>query len=160
MFRSALACLIALLGIFALNARADDEALVSGQTLYLPVYSHIYHGDLGKTGKPGYTLVSIHVSIRNTDTRTPIKIASARYYDTQGKLVREFVPAPQAIPPLGTLELFVPRTDMAGGSGANFLIAWSAEAPVNPPLVEALHADIREARTLVFTTAARPIRPR
>jgi hypothetical protein len=54
----------------------------------------------------------------------------------------------------------VPRTDVTGGSGANFLIVWTADVPVNPLLVEALHADIREARTLVFTTTARPIRAR
>ena len=32
--------------------------------------------------------------------------------------------------------------------------------PANPPLVEALHADIREARTLLFVTTARPIQTR
>jgi len=82
----------------------------------------------------------------------------ARYYDTQGGLVREFVPTIQTIPPLGTIELFVPRADMAGGSGANFLIAWSAESPASPLLVEALHGDIREARSLVFLTGARPVK--
>lgn len=153
------ACLALALAAAPASAQ-QEQPLSTGQTLYLPVYSHLYHGDLDKTGKPGYTSVSVHVSIRNTDPKTPIKVLSARYFDTQGKPVREFVTAAQTLPPLGTLELFVPRADMAGGSGANFLIAWSAEAPANPPLVEALHADIREARTLVFSTSARPIRVR
>ena len=70
------------------------------------------------------------------------------------------LPAPQTIPPYGTHELYVARSDSSGGSGANFVIEWSAERPINPPLVEALHADIREARTLLFVTTARPIQTR
>lgn len=139
---------------------ADEPALLSGQTLYLPVYSHVYHGDPGKGGKPEQTLVSTHVSVRNTDPQTPIRLVSARYYDTRGKLARSYLNAPVTIPALGTHELFVPRTDAAGGSGANFLIVWTAETPANPPIVEALHADIREARTLMFITTGQPIKVR
>jgi hypothetical protein len=137
---------------------AQDVTLSSGQALYLPVYSHLYHGDVQpKTGKPSMTLVSTHVSVRNTDPKERIKLTSARYYNTDGTLLREYLPTPQIIPPLGTYELFVPRTDSSGGSGANFLIDWTAEKPVNSPLVEGLHADIREARTLLFMTTGRPL---
>ena len=132
----------------------------SGQTVYLPIYSHLYHGDLDAQGKPLQTLLSAHVSIRNTNTNKSLKLHYARYYDTDGKLLKEFVPSIVVIPPLGTHELFVPRSDASGGSGANFLIAWSAETSVNPPLVEALHADIQPERTLTFITSARPIQPR
>lgn len=137
-----------------------QEALSSGQTLYLPIYSHLYHGDLDRSGKPGETLTSAHISIRNTDAGASLRVASARYYDTAGKLLKEYVPAPRTIPPLGTLELFVPHTDVSGGSGANFLITWSADGPINPPLVEALHADIRASRSVVFITTARVLQPR
>ena len=130
-----------------------------GQVLYLPIYSHIYHGDLDKQGKPTQTLLSAHVSIRNTNSQESVKVLYARYYDTDGKLVKDFDPNPLTIPPLGTHELFVQRSDISGGSGANFLIAWSAGSLVNPPLVEALHADIQPARTLTFITTARPVYP-
>ena len=63
----------------------------------------------------------------------------------------------RSVPPLGTLELFVPRADTSGGSGANFLIEWSSAQPVSAPLIEALHADIREARTLFFVTTGRVV---
>ena len=130
------------------------------QVLYLPIYSHVYHGDLDERGKPVQTLLSAHVSIRNMNTNRALKLLYARYYDTDGKLLKEFVPNPIVIPPLGTHELFVPKSDESGGSGANFLISWSAETSVNPPLVEALHADIQPSRTLIFTTSARPIVPK
>jgi hypothetical protein len=146
-----------LLAVAACTAFAQ-EPLSAGQSLYLAIYSHLYHGDVNpRTGKPSETLVSTHVSIRNTDMKTPLKVTSARYYNTEGKLLREYLPAPKTIPPLGTLELYVPRSDSSGGSGANFIIDWSAERPINPPLVEALHADIREARTLLFVTTGRPL---
>lgn len=143
-------------------AGAQEAApLSAGQSLYLPIYSHLYHGDVHpKTGKPSETLVSTHISIRNTDPRASFRITGARYYNTVGKLLREYLPQPQTVPPLGTYELYVPRSDSSGGSGANFIIDWSAEKPINPPLVEALHADIREARTLLFVTTGRPIQTR
>lgn len=150
--------------LFCLHAVAVAQTvpqLSPGQSLYLPIYSHLYHGDVNpRTGKPSETLVSTHISIRNTDPVAGMKVVSARYYNTEGRLLREFLAKPQAIPPLGTYELYVPRSDSSGGSGANFIIDWVADKPVNPPLVEALHADIREARTLLFVTTARPIQTR
>ncbi|KAF0163998.1 MAG: hypothetical protein FD157_2363 [Rhodocyclaceae bacterium] len=144
-----------------LAAAQEMPQLSAGQSLYLPIYSHLYHGDVHpRTGKPSETLVSTHISIRNTDPSAGMKVVSARYYNTDGKLLREFLQKPQAIPPLGTYELYVPRSDSSGGSGANFIIDWRADKPINPPLVEALHADIREARTLLFVTTARPIQTR
>lgn len=155
-FRTAFAA--SLLGIAAIAAAQDSPSLASGQSLYLPIYSHLYHGDVHpKTGKPSETLVSTHVSVRNTDPASGIKVLSARYYNTEGRQLREFLTRPQLIPPLGTFELYVPRSDSSGGSGANFIIDWTADKPINPPIVEALHADIREARTLLFVTTARPI---
>lgn len=159
MKRLATILLFAILAPLAAGADDENAPLSAGQTLYLPIYSHLYHGDLDRSGKPRETLVSAHVSIRNTNPRAAIRIGSARYFDTRGRPVREFLAAPVAVPPMGTHELFVPRADVSGGSGANFLIVWDADGPVNPPLVEALHADIREARTLLFVTTARPIRP-
>jgi len=157
LLRSA-AAIVAL--VLASGAAAQNPVgLSSSQVLYLPIYSHIYHGDQDKQGRPSQTLVSTHVSIRNTDPQVAVRILYARYYDTEGKLVREFLRAPLTIPPLGTHELFVPRGDVSGGSGANFLIAWNAAEAANPPLVEALHADVQAARTLIFVTTARPINP-
>lgn len=152
---------LALCCLPALAAAQGMLPLSAGQSIYLPVYSHLYHGDVNpRTGKPSETLVSTHVSIRNTDPATGMKVVSARYYNTDGKLLREFLPKPQTIPPFGTYELYVPRSDSSGGSGANFVIDWNADKPINPPLVEALHADIREARTLLFVTTGRPIQAR
>lgn len=136
-----------------------STAKSSGQTLYLPIYSHIWHGDFDRTGEPAKTLVSISVSIRNTDPANAIRVSSAQYYDTNGRKLKEYVASPRTIAPMGTYELFIPRSDDSGGSGANFLISWSADTAVNPPVVEGVHANLPAGRSIVFTTSARPLAP-
>lgn len=128
-----------------------------GQQLYLPIYSHIWHGDVTADGERARTLVSVSVSIRNTDLVKPIRITSAQYYDTDGKKLKEYVTSPKTIGPMGTHELFVPRGDDTGGSGANFVISWKSDAPASPPIVEGLHANLPAGRSIAFTSTARPI---
>jgi hypothetical protein len=128
-----------------------------GQTLYLPIYSHVWHGEMDKKGQPMKVLVSVSVSVRNTDPARSISIPSALYYDTDGKKLREYVTSPRVIGPMGTYELFVPRSDDTGGSGANFVISWKSDTPVSPPIVEGFHASLVVGRSIAFTTSARPI---
>ena len=147
--------------VFALSgglASAQTPPVRSlGQVLYLPIYSHIWHGETDGKGQPTKTLVSVSVSIRNTDPLKSIRVTSAQYYDTDGKKLREYVMAPKTIGPMGTYELFVPRSDDTGGSGANFVIAWKSDTPASPPIVEGLHANLPAGRSIAFTTSARPI---
>ena len=155
------ASLILCLGLLlSTPLRADEGAALSkGQLVFLPVYSHIYHGSLDRKGNPGKVLLSALVSIRNADPKRPIRVTSARYFNTEGKMLRDFVAAPRSVPAFGTLELFVEQHDESGGSGANFAITWDAETPVNPPVIAAVHAAVEGARSLLFSTAGTPIRP-
>ena len=66
-------------------------------------------------------------------------------------------PPPVVLPPLGTLELFVELNDASGGSGANFIIKWNAEQPINPPLVESLHANMDGGKAVIFMTQSVPV---
>lgn len=151
--KTALVCSSLLLaGTLALAQSAPPKS--TGQALYLPIYSHIWHGDSDRSGQPAKTLVSVSVSIRNTDARQPIRITSAQYFDTEGRKLREYLGAPQVIAPMGTYELFVPRSDDTGGSGANFVIHWKADKAASPPLVQGLHANMPAGRSIAFTTAA------
>jgi hypothetical protein len=141
-------------------AAQDDVSLSKGQALYLPIYSEIWHGDRVIDGRyPLKNQVSALVSIRNASLKTPIKIVSARYFSTDGKLLKQFVDAPKTIGPMGTYELFVERQEAKGGSGANFIIQWEAATPTNPPVIEAVHADIKGHSTFTFVTTAHPINP-
>lgn len=149
----ALALLLAATSAMAQEIRAPSK----GQSLYLPVYSHMLYGNISSKGQAARVLLSAMVSIRNTDMKRPIRVLSARYYDTGGRFLRDYVPAVQTIPPLGTLELFVELNDESGGSGANFLINWESAQPVSPPLVEALHANMDSGKAVILTTQAVPV---
>ena len=142
------------------QAAAQSPAVRStGQMLYLPIYSHVWHGDLDGRGEPAKVLVSVSVSIRNTDPAKSIRVSSAQYFDTDGKRLRDYVSAPRTIAPMGTYELFIPRSDDTGGSGANFVIVWKSDSPASPPVVEGFHANLPAGRSIAFTTSARPIPP-
>ncbi len=141
----------------AVSAFAQAPGVSTGQLLYLPVYSHVWHGEVDASGQPAKTLVSVLVSVRNTDVSKSIQVDSARYYDTDGKLLREYVKSTKTIAPMGTFELFVPRSDDTGGSGANFVISWRSDSPSNPPIVEALHVNLPAGRAIAFITSAREV---
>lgn len=139
------------------GSNAAGQVLVgksSGQDLYLPIYSNVWHGEMSKQNVPDKTLVSVSVSVRNTDPTMPIRILSAKYFDTRGQSLREYVSSPLTIGPMGTFELFVPRSDDTGGSGANFVIRWKSEKPTNPPIVQGFHANLPVGRSIAFITSA------
>jgi hypothetical protein len=135
---------------------AEELSLSKGQLLYLPIYSSILYGDSLKSGPLKFNLSAL-VSIRNTSLKTPIKIMYARYYDTHGKLLKDFVSSAQTIAPMATLELFIEKSEAEGGSGANFLIEWSAESATNAPIVEAVHIGNQSNRPYSFVTRAQAV---
>lgn len=146
--------ILLLSGLSTVASAQEARSLSKGQSMYLPIYSHMLYGNLGKSGKASQVLLSTLVSIRNTDSKRPLRINSARYYDTNGKLLGERVPTPMQIQALGTMELFVELNDASGGSGANFIIKWEADAGINPPLVEGLHVNMDGGKAVIFTTQA------
>jgi hypothetical protein len=150
-----LAMLFALFSGLAAAQTPSGRSL--GQQLYLPVYSHIWHGEVDQNGQPMKALISISVSIRNTDPAKSISITSAQYFDTGGKRLKEYLASPKTIGPMGTYELFVPRSDDTGGSGANFVIVWKSGTPASVPIVEGLHANLPAGRSIAFITSAHPI---
>ena len=128
-----------------------------GQLLYLPIYSHILYGDITNAGKPQELLLSAQISIRNADPSSPLRVTSVQYYDGTGKRLKEFAAKPVTVPPLGAHEFYVPKSDSSGGTGASMVVRWQSDKPVNPPVVEAVHAEVSGTRGLSFVTAARPI---
>jgi len=124
-----------------------------GQVVYIPAYSHVYHDD----GKP--LLLAITLSVRNTSADHAIVIDSVRYFDTDGKELKSYLAKPVQLPALASTEFLVERDDTAGGSGANFLVEWSAVAEVAAPVIEALMIDATEKRGIAFVRTGIPLRP-
>lgn len=147
-----LLAVLALVLAAAAPARAQDGS--TGQTLYAPVYSHVYHGPRSQPFPLTCTL-----SVRSTDPVQTLTVEAVDFYNSHGKLVRHFLDAPATLRPMGTLEYIVHEKDNDGGSGANFTVRWSAPAPVNPPLVEAVMIGTSSNQGISFTSRAVEIRP-
>jgi hypothetical protein len=142
-------CFLALIGG---AARAGEmPPATQGQTVYVPVYSEVLYGNADSSGKPERWQLSATLSVRNTDPATSLTVRSIRYYDTDGKLIREYEAA-KKIGPFATLEIFVEHKDRTGGSGANFLVVWDADKPMNVPIIETVHTYFFGTRSVVFTS--------
>ena len=133
--------------------RARTTAI--GQTIYVPIYSHIYYQNKSRALNLTATL-----SIRNTDLTRSIRVTAVRYYDTDGNVVKEYVAQPLRLAPLATTEVIVEERDMSGGSGANFIVEWSASELVTEPIVEAVMVNSSLSLGLAFVSPGRVIRQR
>jgi len=150
------AIIFAFLSIFFFHCRsshADENVRLSdGQTIYVPAYSHIYSGS-----KERPFLLTVTLSIRNIDLKDQIKITTADYYETQGHLLKKHINSPIILKPLESLRYVIPENDKSGGSGANFIVAWKAEKPVNPPIVESVMIGTQAQQGISFTSRGRAI---
>jgi hypothetical protein len=91
----------------------------TARAVCVPIYSGIYWGvDI----KKHIVDLAAIVSVRDVSTRQPVIINFVRYYDSAGKLVRDYVSAPSELAPMSTVEFVIQQRDTAGGPGASFLI--------------------------------------
>jgi hypothetical protein len=128
-----------------------DLDIVRGQTIYVPAYSEVYFA----TGK---TLgLAVTLSVHNTDLTHPIVLVSVRYYNTQGQLIREYLPQPIQLGPLAATDFFVEQHDDSGGLGSNFIVEWVAEQPVYEPVVEAVMIGTVSSQGISFVSPGRVI---
>jgi hypothetical protein len=129
-----LSILLTLVVFFAPPLRAcETTGLSDGQTIYVPAYSHIYSGDNERI-----FLLTVTVSIRNIDPHHQIKITLVDYYETQGRRLVKYIDTTVILEPLESLRYIIPERDKSGGSGANFIVEWTADKCVNPPIVESI----------------------
>ncbi|PHQ33852.1 DUF3124 domain-containing protein [Rhodopirellula bahusiensis] len=125
---------------------------VTGQRLYVPAYSHVYH----QKGEP--YLLTVTLNVRNTDMDNEIVVTSVRYFDTSGKELRSLLQKPLQLAPLAATEFVIQRDDKFGGSGASFIVEWQAGTEVNQPIVETVMVDTSNTQGISFTASAVPIR--
>ncbi len=115
-------------------AAVRGEPATSG-TIYVPVYSSLF---LGVVNRAQTAELAATVSVRNVSPLHSITLDQVRYFDSNGKQVRDYVEKASTLPPMGSVEFVIQRTDKTGGPGANFLIRWHADMAVDEPLAEAI----------------------
>ena len=127
-----------------MGSEIPEESVIAGQTIYVPVYSHIY----SQGGKP--FLLETTLSVRNSDPDKNITIRSVRYYDTNGKLIKKYLDKPLQLKPLASAEFLVKQEKIEGGSGANFIVEWVADTKINKPIIEAVMTGIKGQTGISF----------
>ena len=116
----------------SLTAMPSERLAVTG-SFYVPAYSSVSLSQ-GKLRAD----FSVTLSIHNASETLPLVLKRIAYFDTSGKLVQNHLKAPVALKPFATVEVFVPTTDVRGGTGANFVVDWAASGEIAEPVVEAL----------------------
>jgi ABC-type oligopeptide transport system substrate-binding subunit len=146
--------LIFLVGILApANISAENIKLSSGQTVYVSIYSHIYSG---LKARP-FDLAAI-LSIRNTNPNNSITLRSVKYYDSDGKLLKEYLSIPLQLNALVSTRYIITEGDKAGGSGANFIVVWKSDQKVNPPIIEAVMIGTHSGQGISFVSRGQVIK--
>lgn len=130
----------------------DAISLSTGQTVYVPAYSHIYIGN-----KEQPFLLTVTLSIRNVDLKHEISVSTIDYYESQGKLVKRYIDQPVTLGPLGSQRYIIAQRDKVGGSGANFIVVWSSKTAVNPPLIECVMIGAESQQGISFTSRGQVI---
>ena len=127
----------------------DTADLAYQETLYVPVYSDIYHLD----GTRRFALAAT-LSLRNTNLTDSLYVTYIDYYDSEGQLVKHYIEKPIVLTPLQTVEIVVPHDDAAGGPGANFIVHWGSSKTMNKLLAQAVMIGTASQQGLSFTTEA------
>ena len=137
----------------AYELKDNSMNLVRGQVLYMPIYSNIPHFmDSIEID------MSAFVAIHNTDFYHSIKLHKVEYFNSNGKLVRDFLPnKTKVLKPLETVDFYVPYQDKSG-TGANFLIEWKADSLVTEPLVESITINTKLQNTVAVLSHGKVIK--
>ena len=136
----------------SLTAMPSENLGVSG-AFYVPVYSSVSISQ-GKVRAD----FSVTLSIHNASETRPLVLRRIAYFDTNGKMVENYLKAPVALKPFSTVEVFVPTTDVRGGTGANFVVDWAATGEIAEPVVEALMFGGLGSGHYAFISQGRPLK--
>ena len=154
---SLVACILStvLLVSSSIAAPANSLNLWLEQTIYVPLYSHIYADERFKN-KP--FLLTATLSIRNTDPDHQLTLRSVDYYDSTGKLLNNYLSKPLTIGPLGSTKYIVEESESKGGSGAKFLVSWDAETAITEPIIESIMIGTKMQQGISFISRGRVIK--
>jgi hypothetical protein len=147
-------CLLSFSAPILPGARAAENAgLFKDHLVYVPIYSHVYHGDYERQ-----ILLTGILSVRNTDPALAITLVKVDYYDSDGKLIKKYLSGPITLKPMASTRFIVKESDTHGGSGANFLVQWQAEKAVNEPIMESVMIGTAGQQGISFTSRGQELK--
>jgi hypothetical protein len=120
--------------ITPLKSAAAAE-LSKANTIYVPVYKSFYQS-YGST-RDAYGLTST-ACLHNTDPKNAITVYTIEYYSSNGKLINKLIDEPITIKPWTSREITLQSSKDPEDFGANLIVRWKSDQPVNPLIVEVL----------------------
>ena len=147
--------LLLLTGCFIIPSPSQAEAPLGptkGQTVYVPAYSYIYSGIKEKPFS-----LTITLSIRNIDPTHPIQITAIDYHESQGTHLKKILEMPVILNALGAMRYVISEKDKSGGSGANFVVKWISDQPVNAPIIESIMIGTQSGQGISFTSRGKAL---
>ena len=139
--------------LFMTNYALSEVKRCTGQTVYVPIYSHIYSGD-----REYPFLLAATLSIRNTDPDQPITVTEIDYYDSDGKLLKKHLQKHLTLNPMASTRIVIKESDKSGGSGANFIVKWESKNRVTEPVIESIMIGTQTQQGISFTSRGQVIR--
>lgn len=119
---------------------------------YVPIHSSVRAGD-GRTRID----LAVTLSVHNASETRPLVLTRIDYFDGAGRLVEHRLDRPVALAPFATQEIFVARTDVRGGTGANFVVGWAADRAIAEPVIEAVMIGEFANQSYAFVSEGRRI---
>jgi len=139
------------------QALAQTLYLSRGQTVYVPIYSSVIHGESNdKENLPAIPFANI-LSIRNTNINHSIVILHVKYYDADGNFLRDEKSTERPLGPLASTNVFVSAKDISAGQGGSFVVEWESDTDVNAPIIEGINMYSLGMKMTTFAGRGQPV---
>lgn len=125
------------------------------ETVYVPIYTDVYHIDQSKLFP-----LTVTLSLRNTSLTDTINIYTVNYYNSEGNQIKQHIKESfmLQLKPLESYELVIDKMTYSGDTGANFIIEYSSPENLSPLLVQALMINTSGQQGLSFITEGKIIK--
>lgn len=128
--------------------RADLAEMNINESVYVPAYSDLYYESQEKK-----TFFTVILSLRNISFTDTLYFTHIDYYSSHGKLLRKYIDKVLVLRPMESMEYIVEESEKEGGTGANFVVRYSAKAGLkNHPFIESIMMGNLDNYRFAFTS--------
>ncbi|PLW98721.1 MAG: hypothetical protein C0591_03885 [Marinilabiliales bacterium] len=118
------------------------------ESVYVPAYSDLYYESQQKK-----TFFTVILSLRNISFTDTLYFTNIDYYNSHGKLLRKYIDQVLVLRPMESMEYIVEEAEKEGGTGANFVVGYSAKANLkNHPFIESIMMGNLDNYRFAFTS--------
>lgn len=118
------------------------------ESVYVPAYSDLYYESQEKK-----TFFTVILSLRNISFTDTLYFTHIDYYSSHGKLLRQYIDQVLVLRPMESMEYIVEESEKEGGTGANFVVRYTANANLkNHPFIESIMMGNLDNYRFAFTS--------